>query len=280
VHPLDHLIALILCLAGPVLSRTVGFRRLRRASTQELPAVRRSVYRVAIIVQWALAGLVLLWWRLEHRSLVSIGLAPVITAGMIGTLVGLVIVAVALIRQRMQALRDDDALAEVRRRLDHIELMLPHSAAEFGGFARLSVTAGVCEELLYRGFLTWYFAHVMGLLPAMAVASIVFGLGHAYQGPRGMALTTVVGAFFAGVYWVSGSLYVSMLIHALMDLHSGHLAWKAYERRPPEPEPWRQEPDELPDFEPPDSGAPRPDDGTPPAAAHDDTPLSGSPERG
>jgi sarcosine oxidase len=42
-----------------------------------------------------------------------------------------------------------------------------------------------------------------------------------------MLLTGIVGGFFAAVYFVSGSLYAPMLLHALMDLHSGHMAYVA-----------------------------------------------------
>ena len=68
--------------------------------------------------------------------------------------------------------------------------------------------------------------------------SLVFGFGHAYQGVRGMFTTAIVGAFFSAVYLLTGSLYAGMLMHALMDAHSGHLMWAAYDRAPaPPPEP-------------------------------------------
>jgi len=59
---------------------------------------------------------------------------------------------------------------------------------------------------------------------------LAFGVGHAYQGARGVVITTLLGVFLAAVYFLTGSLYASMLIHALMDLHTGDLAWRAYER--------------------------------------------------
>jgi hypothetical protein len=49
-------------------------------------------------------------------------------------------------------------------------------------------------------------------------------------------LTTVVGAFLSAVYWITGSLFAGMLIHALMDLHAGYLSHLAYRRTPGNPE--------------------------------------------
>ena len=53
-------------------------------------------------------------------------------------------------------------------------------------------------------------------------------MSHLYQGARGVVVTTLLGAFLAAVYFVTGSLYAAMLIHALMDLHTGDMAWRVY----------------------------------------------------
>ena len=97
--------------------------------------------------------------------------------------------------------------------------------------------------MLYRGFLLWYLgAWAVLLLPpaygfvvAAAASSLVFGLGHAYQGPRNVLVTTLVGGFLAAVVWITGSLYASMLIHALMDLQAGHTSYAAHAAARAEP---------------------------------------------
>jgi len=231
----DHLLAFILVVIGPLRSGTVGIRRLRRADAESLPAVRRGVYHTAVLLQWGLAAAVLVLWLATRRGPAALGLEPRLTAGLAGVLAGALVVAAVLLRQRSHALRDPAALAEIRDRMRPLERMLPHGRGEWTPFVRLSLTAGVCEELLYRGFLTWYFSHVLGWWAAAGVAAVAFGLAHAYQGVRGVALTTLVGAFLAAIYAVSGSIYLGMLLHALMDLHSGHLAWRAYEAEPHEP---------------------------------------------
>src|SRR5205085_12595329 len=145
-----------------------------------------------------------------HAS--DLGLLPRLTGGLLGVLVGLAVVAFVLLRQRAKALGDPHALAEIRERMRPLERMLPHGAAEWPGFVRLSITAGICEELLYRGFLTWYFSHVLGWWLAAAVAAIGFGLAHAYQGVRGVLTTTLVGLFLAGVYGIPGSLLLPLVL--------------------------------------------------------------------
>ncbi len=227
---IDHLLAVALVVVGPLRSGTMGLRRLEKAEASRLSDERISVYTTATILQWGLSLTVVGLWLGARRSFGSLGLAPRLTGGLIGTALGFAVVVIALVRQRRRVLTDPDDLATVREKLQRLVLLLPHTAAEFRAFVGLAVTAGVCEELLYRGYLMWYFGHVAPWWLAWAVAAIAFGLGHAYQGSRGVLLTASVGAFFGGVYLLSRSLYLPMLMHALMDLHSGHLAWRAYER--------------------------------------------------
>ena len=108
-----------------------------------------------------------------------------------------------------------------------------HTREELALFLKLSLTAGICEELLYRGYLIWYLERWIGPIPAVVAAALIFGFGHLYQGRRGMLTTALVGVVFGVVYRVSGSLYLGMVLHTLADAHSGHLAYVAFGREAP-----------------------------------------------
>jgi len=87
----------------------------------------------------------------------------------------------------------------------------------------MSVTAGICEEFYYRGFLFAYLAGLLTGVPAGAVivlAGLVFGLGHLYQGAAGVIKTGTVGALLGLLYWMTGSLWAPMLLHTVVDLSS------------------------------------------------------------
>jgi membrane protease YdiL (CAAX protease family) len=114
--------------------------------------------------------------------------------------------------------------------MERLEPMLPHTRAELALFLKLALTAGVCEELLFRGYMIWYLSHWLPIYPAAGLASLLFGIGHIYQGWRGVLTTGMVGAFLAAVFLLTGSLFAGMAIHALMDAHSGQLMQAAYER--------------------------------------------------
>jgi uncharacterized protein len=222
----------LLAVLFPLWAALFGLRRLRRASLEDLPQARLWLYRRAIVIQWALTFAVLTHWIRQRRTWDELGLGLHVTPGLIGVLVGLAIVSVLILRQRTAAMRDDEALASVRRQLTRLERMLPRSRRELSWFYGLSVTAGLCEEFLYRGYMIWFLTHWMGLIPAVGAGALLFGLAHAYQGPRGMAMTGAVGVFLGALYLVSGSIWLGMIAHALMDAHSGHLGYVALTREP------------------------------------------------
>ena len=228
--PFDHLLFVVLAVLGPVWGSTIGYRRLTRTASYDLPRVRGSVYRAAILMQWTLAAAAVALWMAAGRPWSLLGVVPFPTWGLGGTALGAVIVIVFVLRQRREAIEDDEALVEVRERMRHVEPMLPRTPAEMRTFVMLAITAGICEELLYRGFMIFYVSRFTNLFVAAAIVSVIFGIGHIYQGRRGVVLTAVAGAFFAAVYLISGSLFVAIVLHALMDVHSGHLAYVALRR--------------------------------------------------
>jgi membrane protease YdiL (CAAX protease family) len=239
----DHLLFVVLAVVFPVRAAVFGMRTLQRAPAADLPRVKLAVYRHAMAMQWTTVALLAALWLATQRSWGPLGLVPRATGGLLGVVAGLAIIVGVLVRQGYLKPADDAALEHVRQRTRHLERMLPATVRERAWFFALAGTAGVCEEVLYRGYLVWYlmawawvFAPHQAFLLAAAASSLLFGVGHAYQGARGVLLTAVVGAFLAAVYWITGSLFAGMLIHALMDLHAGYLSHLAYRRAPGSPE--------------------------------------------
>src|SRR5580704_4216529 len=78
----------------------------------------------------------------------------------------------------------------------------------------VALTADVCEEFLFRGFVTWYFLEFwpgsrIGLVLAV-ISAIPFGFAHIYFGVWQVWMSAVVGVFFAAVVLAAGSLLPSL----------------------------------------------------------------------
>lgn len=100
--------------------------------------------------------------------------------------------------------------------------LLPRTATERLAFLGVSITAGVTEELVFRGFLIPAIAVAVGsTVVAALVAAAVFGLLHAYQGFAGALRAAALGALLSVVLLATGSIVPAILAHALIDVIGG-----------------------------------------------------------
>ena len=100
-----------------------------------------------------------------------------------------------------------------------VEPMLPRERGEYPYTAAISVTAGITEELFFRLALPLLAFYATGsVIASFAIATILFGAMHWYQGVAGVLATTLVGALFVYLYLSTGSLVKPIVLHVLMDL--------------------------------------------------------------
>ena len=84
-----------------------------------------------------------------------------------------------------------------------------------------SVSAGFCEEFLFRGFIIGLIARAGGGSQAQVLwSSLAFGLAHLMWGPVGMLFTVALGASSAIVTLWRGNVWAAVLAHTLLDLGS------------------------------------------------------------
>jgi membrane protease YdiL (CAAX protease family) len=119
--------------------------------------------------------------------------------------------------------RNPGAMAAMQKSLESSSVLLPTTPTERKWYAATAVTAGICEELLYRGFLMYYlltFFPGLGWLFAAVISGIIYGLSRAYQGGRGILQTALTGFSFAVVFILSGSLLPAIVFHILAELRT------------------------------------------------------------
>lgn len=225
----DHVLVLAFTVAYPIYGTLVAFPRLKRALAAGIPGVRLRAYIGTIVTQWALVVFVLWLWLHNGRRLADLGLHFQINYRFWTGLLLAVVAAVAFAYRSRQVMRDPRRQEVFRRAFDRVGVILPHSHQELRSFMAVAFTAGVCEEILYRGFLIWYLFWLVGLWPALVVSSLLFGLAHTYQGWRGIVLTGLIGLLEAMFYVLTASLWVPMLLHVAIDVNGGRLGYEFVE---------------------------------------------------
>jgi uncharacterized protein len=103
--------------------------------------------------------------------------------------------------------------------------MLPHRGIELTLWIALSVTAGICEETIFRGYLQRQFMALTKSAPAgILLSAAAFGAAHAYQGFRMVILIGLYGTMFGILAYWRGSVRPGMIAHAWQDSLNGVLA--------------------------------------------------------
>lgn len=210
------LLAAFLILVVPI-SDIWTTRWLKRSTD---PAKKLKAYVSTVVLLWAASAVV---WASEgpgflyavrpEDAVKSLSGNPI----MYGAAVGLI---VALLTQALLIRNKPRLAAAAKKQMKKLEFFLPYTPRERAWFALVSVTAGICEETLYRGFLYHYFRDTWhwGLVLGVVASSVVFGLAHGYQGLTGILATGVIGGLMAVLYLGTGSLLVPMIFHAVLDL--------------------------------------------------------------
>jgi membrane protease YdiL (CAAX protease family) len=215
---LAHLLFLLILVLP--LQAVKGMEQLNRLVTIK-PAARLEFYRSAIIGQWLIV--LLIAFALAGRG------PPHVTLGLVWpswTPENLAISAIAALLSLAQSPIVPQVRAKLaasgrtRSALHPIRNLLPRTAREKQRWIGVSITAGICEEIIFRGFLFFYLQHIVGtsLYGAIVLSTGIFGLSHYYQGTSNVVRTSIIGLLLGIAYAATGSLLVPIMLHTALDL--------------------------------------------------------------
>jgi membrane protease YdiL (CAAX protease family) len=183
---------------------------------------RISLYLSTILFQWIAVG-VAGWRAWAHgytRPELGLSTEPNLFRTIIATVVGTILLASL---QWMNFRRMGRLLDKLPPRVHAMAIrILPQSARERLPFSGLAITAGCCEEFLYRGFAMAVFTRAgFPIWASVVVSSVLFGAAHLYQGRGGLIGTGILGLLFGAFRAYTGSLLPVAAWHAAVDIVAG-----------------------------------------------------------
>ena len=228
---------LILISGASAWSGALALRDARQAAPAELTATeKRSIYRRGSAVLWILAAGTVIWWGFAGRDWTSLGLgAPRWTWTAACAALGFIVCLAADTARQVAPSR----IEGTRQRWRMETPFMPVSAPEFRGYAVLALSAGVGEEIAYRGFMiavlyAWLGPGWEGVALAIGLPALFFGAAHAYQGRRGVVAASGVALAWGFVVMETGSVLPAIVFHALWDLFMGYLGLRLMRPSPPD----------------------------------------------
>ncbi len=233
----DHVFILLLFVLQPVHGAIESRYYIARVKAGQ-PAERVRFYRQTAMVEWLFLVLLAAAWLDFGRPMADLGF---VMPGGPGFWIG-VIPCIALTGYLLYSWRSAKhaSVADKARYAEsfgNLAIFLPHTRRELHNFYAVSITAGIVEEVVYRGFVIWYLGQFMPVWGAVVVSSVAFGLGHSYQGAGGALRTGLAGFALGALYVVSGSIWLPIVAHALLDALQGAAIHEILSKDDDHPEP-------------------------------------------
>lgn len=226
---IDLLLAGLIAIVYPIWDTFYLSPRMHRMVADDPLRGRPRFYGTTIGLLWVGTAAIAAAWIGAARPWGPLGL--VVPMGWRLAVTGVLVGAVLLLhRAQMATVRRLDAAkrARVRARETSASILVPRNPTERAWFVLTSLSAGFCEEFIYRGFLVWAFRPWLGLWGAALASLLVFSLGHLYLGRKGVMRAGTFGAGLALLTIATGSVVPAMILHALLDLISGEVSYAIF----------------------------------------------------
>lgn len=217
---LQHVLVLFLVVGTPLWD-WYAIPRLK-ASTNPRKKVR--FYRHIVIASWCFAAIAVVTagfgpsFRIAGSNVPWLQPHSRIGSAVMGLITG---VFLAIFVPAALALKSEKIRVKAAKAARKLSFILPSSGEERRWWWLVCITAGICEEIVYRGFLLRYFqvtAFHVSLTWALVLSSVIFGIGHLYQGVAGSISTVAVGFVMGILFVMTGNLLLAIVMHAVMDL--------------------------------------------------------------
>jgi len=225
----DHLnILLFTCLYPVYVFFT--YKKIKNDLIENKPGIRIGDYKETIFWLWLLCIITIVIWISNDRSFNELRLDFSFSWVVLISILLFVITPFIFVLLFRSIKNDDKQRAAIKDKFDNVAAgeFLPRSKKEFKWFVFLSITAGICEEILFRGYLIWYFESFGNTIIAIVLSSILFGAAHLYQGIKGFIRAGSFGFILALILVWTDSLLIPIYIHIAGDVYNGIVGWLGY----------------------------------------------------
>lgn len=224
---LDLAYVALFALVLPLWDQFVYRPKLLREIELDAVLARKRLWIAAIRGLWILVAIGAAFWTYHGRPWAALGFTQAAGWASWASLAIVVALAVYTALAAVTLRRDPQARAKVRAQSAPVAALMPRTRGEFLLFGAVALSAGFCEEFLFRAYFIWALGPWLGWWGAAALSLALFTSAHAYQGLNGALRVGLVALLYTLLYATTGSLWPGIALHALVDLNGGLVAWLA-----------------------------------------------------
>ena len=236
----DLLVITAIVIVWPVYS----YIELKRHSIEKLredPNLRLHSYNLTMAQLWGLTIAIMAIWLWAERPLAQLGfrheldLPTIVAWGAAGVFI------LFSASQLLLVMTHEGSRTKLAQQLSEVgeltSLLMPRTGQEYRRSMGVSITAGIAEEIIFRGYLIWVFSLFIHPWIAGALSVCVFVFLHRYQSKAGLIQVALFAVVSTVMILASGSLWPVIVMHVLVDMLNISLGWKVGQHMRANPDP-------------------------------------------
>lgn len=226
---MDLIILIALVVVWPIYS-FINIKLNPPEKIRHEPNLRLESYNTTILQLWAFTAAIIGVWTWTDRPFETLGFQHTLDTPTKVTWAAAAIMIAFSAAHLVQVFVSRKALekfaGEFRDVGEHTQLMMPRTGKEYRRSMLVAVTAGVTEEIIFRGYLIWALSLFVHPWAAGALSVLAFVLLHIYQERAGLIQVAIFAVIATVMYLVSGSLWPVIVMHIGVDVLNLSLGWK------------------------------------------------------
>jgi uncharacterized protein len=231
----DHVLVWIFGLIIPFMSGVQSRQGMDQITFTE--SVRRRFYLAnSLFLAMAASVILVAWWWQDRPWSVMYFIPSFAIQNPAWTMAIVTLLSLLYIADILHSIKQVKKGQSIEEALEEGTPFLPRHPRELPAYLLMCLSAGIFEEIIYRGYLVTYFKpeynHGTGLpLLAICAPAVLFSLAHYYQGWQAVLKIFLLSVLLAIIFLLSQNILVVMLIHTVIDLLGGMLAMRLLKKQ-------------------------------------------------
>lgn len=225
----DYILAILFGIVLPFVSGIKSADAFKKMGGSFDAATKKRFYLGNSFFLFLIAAVVIIVWLLYGRPLSALGF---VTSGHWGYPEPwwmIILFACLYLMEVLYSVFNQSELEETKSNLDTLTPFMPTKWSDLPAYTIMCVSAGVFEEIVFRGFMINFFISILSGIPnatawALLLPGIIFSAAHYYQGPKAVFKILVFSLLFGMIFWHTRSLVAVIILHFLVDFIGGLLS--------------------------------------------------------
>ncbi|AGA79925.1 CPBP family intramembrane glutamic endopeptidase [Echinicola vietnamensis] len=178
-------------------------------------------YQKTLFIFWGLTLLILFNFIAYKQP--DLNFKPTLSLINLGLMI--LILGFAYFQYRASKITPNDTNPIIEK-LKDVYHYLPKSDKELKWFMFLSISAGICEEIIFRLFLFEFLKESVNLIIAFTVTNLIFAVTHIGSGKNNLLSSFILGLLFSAIYYFTDNIWIAIILHISIDVNAGILGYR------------------------------------------------------